>query len=243
MLGNAKVGNLRDEGRKARDEGCWAVADFACHGARPSPLVAGLYQNIGRLQVAVDDAARVGVVHGAGQGLDQGGAGTGVLGFAVQVVRERAAVEKLQRHERLALPFSDFKDLNDVRMLQAGNRLSFAAKAPQIARAVSAETLDRDEPIQLAVPRLVDQAHGAAADEFERVVTGDFRRRNGRDEQRRIHAARCARREIRCRRGRPAQRRQDLVAQAVELPCQLFAARALRQMRADARDVRVGPRL
>src|SRR3954470_15943159 len=77
-----------------------------------------LEQNVRRLQIPVDDAALVGVVHGTGERLYQlcrVGAGPRC---AVEPGRQAAAVHELQGKERTPIGFPDLMDLHVVRVLQ-----------------------------------------------------------------------------------------------------------------------------
>ena len=91
-------------------------------------------QHVGRLQVAVDDAALVGVVHGAGQRLDQGGGVARRLRRAVELLLQAAAVEIFQREIRLAVVLADLVNLHDVGVLQPGDGLGLDLEAQQRLR-------------------------------------------------------------------------------------------------------------
>ncbi len=67
-------------------------------------------------------------------------------------------------------------DLDDVRVLQARDRLGFHAKADQvlgIRRGAGQDHLDRDLAIELLVHGLVDHAHAAAAQDALHLVAGN----------------------------------------------------------------------
>jgi hypothetical protein len=125
-----------------------------------------LQQNVGRLQVAVDDALLMGVVHGPGERLDQdrrlrsrGRLTAGGLGQA-------AAVDQLHREVRQAVVFADFVDLNNVGMVQTGHRfrLGLEAGADLCGRVLARQDhLERNEPIQATLPGLVHHGHAAVA--------------------------------------------------------------------------------
>ena len=133
-------------------------------------------QDVGRLEVAVDDALLVGGVHGPGQRLDQRGG----LGRAAAACRPAAAarlppVDELQREERQAVVLADLVDLDDVGVLQPGDRLGLGAEAGQLAGPAwpPARIIFRaTTPVEADLPGLVDDAHAAAAQLAEDLVAG-----------------------------------------------------------------------
>jgi len=75
---------------------------------------------------------------------------------------------------------ADLVDLNDVGVLQAGDGLGLGAEAGQVRRAGMAarqDHLQRDDAIQLEVPRLVDDTHAALAELAQDLVAGHLARR------------------------------------------------------------------
>ena len=71
---------------------------------------------------------------------------------------------------------ADIVNGNDVGMIQAGNDLRFATETEQIDRTCerpSKKQLQRDEAMQLAVARFVDDAHATLGDFFEDFVVAD----------------------------------------------------------------------
>src|SRR5207302_951218 len=95
-LGEAEVGNLRGAVR--------------------------LQQDVRRLQVAVDDALLVDVLHRPGQALDQRGRLAGRLRDGAELAVEAPARNELEREERLALVRVDRVQADNVRVLQACHR-------------------------------------------------------------------------------------------------------------------------
>jgi hypothetical protein len=84
----------------------------------------------------------------------------------LQLARQRAAFHELQREKRMAVHLADVEDLDDVRMLQPRDRLRFEPETGQLGRpgvAAGQDHFQGDEPVQAALPRLVDDAHAAAA--------------------------------------------------------------------------------
>ncbi|OAI41122.1 hypothetical protein AYO40_03835 [Planctomycetaceae bacterium SCGC AG-212-D15] len=137
-----------------------------------------LQQDIRRLEVAVKDAALVGVVHGAGQIFDQPGGVLSRLRCAGNPPGEAAAVDVLQREIGPVLLLAHFMDLDDVGMLQSGDGLGFRAKPNQFLarRVLRAENhFQRDHALQIEMKRLVDHAHAAAAQDAQDLIADDAR--------------------------------------------------------------------
>ena len=91
-------------------------------------------EDVGRLEVAVDDPGLMGGVDGPGQGRHQLGGRPARLGRARQSIVEVAAFEQLQRDERQAVHFADVVDLHDVRVPEPGDRLGLDPEAGQVIR-------------------------------------------------------------------------------------------------------------
>ena len=108
--------------------------------ARPKSVILGVpsrrQQDVGRLEVAVDDAAaggracmaRASVSTRAGRALARR------LRRAGELLRQAAAVDELQGEEGPAVVLADLVDLHDVGVLQAGDGLGLGAEAGQFAR-------------------------------------------------------------------------------------------------------------
>ena len=97
------------------------------------------------------------------------------LRLAAELAVEAAAVDEFQREERQPVLFADFVDLDDVRMLEPGDRLGFDIEAGQlmIARMGAGQHhLERDEAVEPALTCLVNDAHAAPAQLAEDFVAG-----------------------------------------------------------------------
>jgi hypothetical protein len=128
----------------------------------------------------VDDAALVGVVDRAGQRLDQGGRGGRRRDVGGDGLRQGAAADVLQRVERSALRRADLVDLDDVGVLELGDRLRLGAEADQrfgVGQIARQDHFQGDEPVELDLPGLVDDAHAAAAQLAEDLITANDRDR------------------------------------------------------------------
>ena len=92
-----------------------------------------------RLQVAMDDPAPVGRLHGLGQGRHQRGGLAGRLGRARQFLGQVAALDELHGEVGLAVLLAHVVDLDDVRMPQAGHRFRLSQEAfPRLRAGVRA---------------------------------------------------------------------------------------------------------
>ena len=135
LLGKTEVGDLGDAVQcrfcRLRLSVCRVkrMAGPAAMGAEPD-AEANDSEDVGRLEVAVDHAAPVGVVHGPRQGPAPGRRrwrGSGCRPASGQA----AALDELQRKVRPAVVLADLVDLHDVRVLQPGHRLRLGAEAGQ----------------------------------------------------------------------------------------------------------------
>ncbi len=176
----------------------------------------------------MNDAGPVDRVHGAGQGFDQLGGPPRRLRPVAGVAVEAAAVRVLHHEIVPAFMLADFKDLHDVGVLQAGDGLDLGAEAGQLVRArlrAGQDHLQRDQPTEAQLARLVDDAHAAPAQFPQQLVTGHGRpaRRQG-DGPPRIGSGRFRGRRPRHRRRPAFVGRQHRVhgAQGVDLAPQRF---------------------
>ena len=94
---------------------------------RARPLAT--HEDVGRLQVAVEDTAPVGMVDGTGERFDQPGRRPRLLWRTRELPVETAAVHVFEHQVIHAVLVADFMDLHDVGMLQAGHRFGLGAEA------------------------------------------------------------------------------------------------------------------
>ena len=126
----------------------------------------------------MDDAMLVREVHGVRQRLHERGRLQHRLRLSPHLPIQAAAIDKLKRKERLAVVAADFVDLHDVRMLQASDRLGLGAEPLHIlfvGVGAGEDHLERDEALELDVPRLVDDAHATPAQHGEKLIALDRR--------------------------------------------------------------------
>ena len=85
----------------------------------------------------------------------------------VELVRERTAVHVLHDDVRVAVVLARVVDLDDVGVGEARREARLADEAvseDRVVGQVAGEHLDRHRPLELVVPRKVDDGHAAAAE-------------------------------------------------------------------------------
>jgi hypothetical protein len=133
-------------------------------------------EDIGRLDVAVDDSFGMGGIEGVG---DFDGECENQFGFQRTIadpVLECKAVQKLHGDEGLAILFADVVDGANVGVIQRGRSLSFALKAGErlwVARNVIGKKLEGDEAMQPRVFRFIDDTHPTTAELLDDAIVGD----------------------------------------------------------------------
>jgi hypothetical protein len=137
--------------------------------ARPKSVILGgargRQEHVRRLQVAVDDAALVGVVDRLGQHRNDLGRGLCRLRSPRRRLGQAAAVHELQREERQAVVRADLVHLHDVGVLEAGHCLRLGPETGQLLlpRVRAGQNHLRGHgAVQGRLPGLVDDAHAAA---------------------------------------------------------------------------------
>ena len=138
-------------------------------------------ENVGGLDVAMDDAFRVRGVERVGDFDGEREHGVAIERASGDGVLERYAVQKLHGDEGLALRFInpllvDFVNRANVGMVQRGSGLRLALKTGQSLRVfghIVGEKFQGDEAVQLDVLGLVDHAHAATAKLLDDPVVGN----------------------------------------------------------------------
>ena len=92
-------------------------------------------QDVGRLQVAVQDAAFVSIMDGAGHGRHQPRGGARVLGVPLDLRGQVAAINQLHAEVVVAFVFADLVDRHDMRMIEVRGGFGFEAEALRDRRA------------------------------------------------------------------------------------------------------------
>ena len=101
-------------------------------------------------------------------------AARGLVGALAHPLVEAASVHVLERKIRPAFVLAGLVNLHDVGMKQLGDGFRLGAKPRQadLTDMRSARTIfERDQALQPAMPRLVDDAHAAPAELFQDVIT------------------------------------------------------------------------
>ena len=101
--------------------------------------------------------------------------------LARQPLAQGTALHQLEGKERQALHHPDFVDLHDIGVLVASKGLCLGTKTGTLL-GVGVDTgqdhLDGHQPVQALLPGLVDDAHAAAAEFRQDLVTLDDRDRD-----------------------------------------------------------------
>ena len=123
-------------------------------------------QDVGRLELAMDDAGLMRCVQGVGERLHQLGCRALRLDRPIEAVGEAPAIEQLERDEEAAVGLAAVVDLDDIGVAEPGDRLGLHQEPLAnlgVVVLARADHLQGDDPIQRAVPGLVDHPHPAAA--------------------------------------------------------------------------------
>ena len=130
-------------------------------------------QDVGRLQVPVDDAALVGKGHGPGDLYHQAADGALVQSIPGHVLPDVAALHVLHAEVRLAVHLAVLEDGNDPRVLEPrdGLRLALEPDAVLLGGEPAAEhDLQHDNAFRLPLLGLVDRPHAAVPDGSEHLI-------------------------------------------------------------------------
>ena len=127
-------------------------------------LAVGLgHLDVLRLDVAVDDAARVGVVERLAEiGADLADLAVAELALVGEPGQGRA-LDQLADQQGVAVLLAELVEGDDAGMVEPGRGLGLA-QDPPAGLAALLDRLDRDRALEAAVPGLVDDAEAAAAD-------------------------------------------------------------------------------
>jgi hypothetical protein len=133
-------------------------------------------EDVGGLDVAVQDAARVRGVDRVGNLRGQPQQQADIERTAVDRARERAPLEQLHRDERPPLVLVHLIDGADVRVVQRRGGARFAQEALHRLRLVGAilrQELERHLARELHVFGEIDHAHAARAERVEDAIVRD----------------------------------------------------------------------
>ena len=142
-----------------------------------------VHHDIRGLDVAVHDAAVVGVLHGPGDRLEVGRGPTRVERPALADHPAQAPpVDQPHREEERALDVADLVDRHDVIVLELRQRTRLVAESRvglavagdgRVAPPVGLDQLERDEPACVALERPVDDPHAARPQPFQDHVIAE----------------------------------------------------------------------
>ena len=152
-------------------------------------LPAGGHEDVGRLDVAMDDPAGVGGVQGVCDLCAQVEHFVGRQGLAGDHLPQRLAFQQFHGDEGLPGGFVDFVDRANVRMIERGGSLGFALKTAEGLRVlgkVLGQKFQSDGASELEVFRLVDDTHAARAQRPEHAIVRNGLASNRRSCTRRV---------------------------------------------------------
>jgi hypothetical protein len=133
-------------------------------------------QDVGRLEVAVEDAALMRVVHRLGGLGHQPCRGARVGGVVGQPLLEARPADELHGEVAPPVVLADLEDRHDVRVVQQRDRLGLVLEPSQFVIAgqdVGPEHLEGDGPIEADLAGAVDDPHAAAAHLLDQLVVAE----------------------------------------------------------------------
>ncbi len=132
-------------------------------------------EQVGRLDVAMDDAAGVRVGQaGAQLGQPVDLAGQGHLLAAADHLRHRPAGDELHRQVRVALVLADRVDADDVGVMDLGGEPCLAQEAPAGLVVGHLQDLDGDRPVEHRVETEVHDSHAAVSEAVPDFIRADM---------------------------------------------------------------------
>jgi hypothetical protein len=144
-------------------------------------LPLGVKQDVGRLEVAVDDAVGVRIMDGTRHLFDQPGRFARRHWLPAKLSIQATTIHEIHHNVRLfsiLASVAEVMDWYDVRMVQAGNGFGFTAKARQKLPAIQPirlNHLDSHQAVEVDLASLVDDTHSPLAQDLYK-----FEVRNGR---------------------------------------------------------------
>jgi hypothetical protein len=139
-------------------------------------VAARVEEDVARLEIAVDDAARVRLVERLGHAADDAADLGEAERAARHAVEERAARHVAHHDERLFLVLAVVVDGDDVGVFERSDDLGFALEARAellVEGELARQDFDRDLPLHVRVAREVDDRHPAPAQLAFNFITTD----------------------------------------------------------------------
>jgi hypothetical protein len=130
-------------------------------------------RDVGRLQVAVQNTALVGVMDTAGGGDNQTGSSTVIVTVSGHVLRQVATFNQPHAVKVITVMFAHFVNGNNPRMINTGGRFHFNAKPlpfHRVRQFAARNNFQRYQSVETDLPGFVHHAHPAAGDPFEDFI-------------------------------------------------------------------------
>ena len=133
-------------------------------------------ENVGRLNIAVNNPFRMGSIQGVCDLDRQGEETIEFHGPPIDQMFQRLAGKTLHHDEKVSFMLADFMNRANVGMVQCGSRTRFPPKtfkSLRIARGVVRKEFQRHEASQESIFGLVDNPHSTSTEQFDDPVMGD----------------------------------------------------------------------
>ena len=133
-------------------------------------------KHVGRLQVAMNDAARMGIGDGLGRCPSQLGGFAWRQRSVADAIRQAGPVDVAHRKKVLPMSLANFVDRHDAGVVEIGRRLGLQAKpfdvlfAGQHARE---DHLERDDSVEIGLPCPKYDPHAAAGNFIQQLVVAE----------------------------------------------------------------------
>ena len=149
------------------------LADAEVHDLRAAVLG---QHDVARLQIAVDDARIVRDGQAVGDLAGDLDHARGLQPLPLDRAVERLTGDELHDDERPAVQLADVVDGDDIRVVEQGRQPGLTREAlgrDVVRRQLVRHELDRDEPAQPRIARLVDLSHAAGPEGADDLVDAD----------------------------------------------------------------------
>ena len=143
------------------------------------PLV--IDQDVGRLQVAMQDAPHMGMVHSLGRLGQKRCRGPGIVLEGRELLGEVSPLDELHAEVLLTLMVANFINRHDPRVIQQCDGLGLVLESPQlrvVSQHAGPDHLEGDRPVEADLAGLVDHAHAAAAQFPVDLIVADIAHAN-----------------------------------------------------------------
>jgi hypothetical protein len=130
-------------------------------------------QNIGGLEIAVQNPLLVGIMHSLGNLDEELGRLPGLADQVENLLAEVAAFHQFHADVRVPLLLADLVDRHHMRVLQPGDRFGFFSEPLDRGRgprAAQPDHLQSDDPVEHDLQGLVDHAHAPVCQVTEDLI-------------------------------------------------------------------------